>query len=587
MKFFNNISLFKKVIAIFILFIFTPIIISSIWFTIGIRYYVKDKIDSQIINSAQNAISNFKKNIDFAINFSYTIYSDKRVFEAINTRYETIEDFYDSYENNIKPILTNSRLLYPQIENLTILCNNPTVLNSDGFIKLDDETQKIIEGNNIKNKNLYVISGIQNEKAFVSLVMNLNFYEQYVQKYGKSNIKKFLKVDLNRVYLNNILSGLKNTHIYIIDNNGIVFFGDTLFYDRIKKFNEISKEINNKMIKVVIDSDLGKDIPYFSGWRLLITANYNEINKELLKQQVYYIIVGIISFVLAFFALLILSNSIVSRLALLVKHIKKAKNQNFEVISIDSGKDEIGETINEFNNMALQIKDLLEREIKYKLKEKELIIEKKQAEINALQNQINPHFLFNTLETIRMRSILKKEIETANAIKLLAKILKRVIRWERDLIQISEEIAAVKDYLEIQKYRFGDKLEFNIFVEEKAMKAKIPKMTLQPLVENSCVHGLENSKDKGIVTIDIYENGNNIYIISKDNGIGIEEQYLYKLIDDIKNNNNNGQNIGLKNIYKRLNLFFDDKFEFDIKNNELGGVNVIIKIPFIWENDNV
>lgn len=580
MRFVNDIPLFKKIFAIFVMFIFIPLIILSIQFMTKMDFYIKDKIQSQLINSTETTISSFKKAIDLTINLAYTIYSDSRVIEAINHYYSDIEEFNDSYEKNIKPILQNARILYPQISRITIYCDNPTILNSDGLAILTDEYKKMFEPISKEGKTLFVLSGLENEKPFVSIVLNLNFYEQYVPKYQYEGIKKYLRIDLNRVYFNNLFNLFGDGHVYVMDKNGKVFFGDTLFYDEIANFNDILKE--NTTQKVVVDKQLSTEVPYFEGWRLVVTANYNELNRQLFKHQLYYISMVILCFVLTFFALFIITNSVVSRLYLLNKYLKKAKNQNFEIIDIAGGKDEIGQVIDQFNNMARRIKELIEKEVKYELRQKELAIQKKQAEINALQSQINPHFLFNTLETIRMRSILKKELETANAIKLLAKLLKRSIKWNKDLITIEEELSAVKDYLEIQRYRFGEKLSYHIEAEEDILNAKIPKMTIQPIVENACVHGIENSKENGLVIVRITKEDGYIIIEGMDNGVGVEDSKLSQILNSIKHGDDVASgNVGLKNVYKRLELFFEDNFWFEIYNNQTGGLTVKIKIPLM------
>lgn len=103
----------------------------------------------------------------------------------------SVEEFYDAYEKNIKPILQNARILYPQISQITIYCDNPTILNADGLAFLTDEYKKFLQKGEKEGKNLYVLSGLENEKPYVSIVLNLNFYEQYVPKYQQSTIKSF------------------------------------------------------------------------------------------------------------------------------------------------------------------------------------------------------------------------------------------------------------------------------------------------------------------------------------------------------------------------------------------------------------
>jgi len=577
-KIINDIPLFKKIFSIFFIFVFIPLLILSSQFISQIDFYINHKLHSQIENASNMTISNFKKAIELAINLAYTIYSDPRVIETINTRYLSIEEFYDAYEKNIKPILQNARILYPQILQITIYCDNPTILNSDGLAFLTEEYKKFFQKGEKEGKDLYLLSGLENEKPYVSIMLNLNFYEQYVPKYQHSTIKKFLRIDLNRVYLNSILSTFKDGHIFIADEEDTVYFSDLLYYNQVERLSNLLKEEKNQT--VVFDKLLSTELPYFENWRFIVTTNNSGISKRLFEHQRNYIAIVVLCFMLAFFALFLIVNSVVSRLSVLARHIKKARKQQFESISIEAGKDEIGQVMEEFNIMAQKIKQLLEKEIKYELKQKELALEKKQAEINALQSQINPHFLFNTLETIRMRSMLKREFETANAIKLLAKLLKRSIRWEYDLITIEEEISAIYDYLEIQKYRFGEKLKFEIEVEEDVKSTKIPKMTIQPLVENACVHGIENSKGEGRIVVKVFKEGDMISIHVEDNGKGMEDEKLAELLRSIKGlSSDKASSVGLKNVFRRLELFYDKDFSFEILRGELGGLKVVIKIP--------
>lgn len=577
-KIINDIPLFKKIFSIFFIFVFIPLLILSSQFISQIDFYINDKLHSQLENASNMTISNFKKAIELAINLAYTIYSDPRVIETVNTRYLSVEEFYDAYEKNIKPILQNARILYPQISQITIYCDNPTILNADGLAFLTEEYKKFFQKGGKEGKNLYVLSGLENEKPYVSIVLNLNFYEQYVPKYQQSTIKKFLRIDLNRVYLNSILSTFKDGHIFIADEEDTVYFSDLLYYNQVGRLTDLLKEEKNQTI--VFEKLLSTEIPYFENWRYIVTTNNSGISKRLFEHQRNYLAIVVLCFVLAFFALFLIVNSVVSRLSVLARHIKKARKQQFESINIEAGKDEIGQVIEEFNIMAQKIKELLEKEIKYELRQKELALEKKQAEINALQSQINPHFLFNTLETIRMRSMLKKKFETANAIKLLAKLLKRSIRWENDLITIEEEILAIYDYLEIQKYRFGEKLKFEVEVEEDVKSTKIPKMTIQPLVENACVHGIENSKGEGRIVVKVFKEGDMIVIRVEDNGKGMEDEKLAELLRSIKAlSSDKTSSVGLKNVFRRLELFYDKDFSFDIFRGELGGLKVVIKIP--------
>lgn len=209
---------------------------------------------------------------------------------------------------------------------------------------------------------------------------------------------------------------------------------------------------------------------------------------------------------------------------------------------------------------------------------------KKQAEINALQSQMNPHFLFNTLESIRMKSLEKGEKETADVIKYLARSFRRMISFQQEWINVSEEVAYIKEFLKIQKYRFGSEFQYTLDVSPETLNIKIPKLIIQPFVENACIHGIEGIEDIGKVYIKLYTRNSKLHCIIKDNGIGIEEEKLKYIMEQIKNRDIHSQNIGMENIYRRLELYYGREFNISIESEEGKGTTIILMIPLEVKN---
>ena len=158
----------------------------------------------------------------------------------------------------------------------------------------------------------------------------------------------------------------------------------------------------------------------------------------------------------------------------------------------EDGKDEISSMIRNYNRMVERTNGLIETVYKNKIREQEILVGRKNAELLALHSQINPHFLFNVLESIRMHSILKKENETADMVSKLAVMQRQYVEWGNDSVSIFQEIEFVKAYLALQKYRFGERLNYDIEVDRECENFKIPKITIVTFVENACVHGIES-----------------------------------------------------------------------------------------------
>ena len=208
---------------------------------------------------------------------------------------------------------------------------------------------------------------------------------------------------------------------------------------------------------------------------------------------------------------------------------------------------------------------------------------RKNAEVLALQSQINPHFLFNVLESIRMHSMLKGEAETARMIESLAILERQNVDWSKDQVLISEEMKLIEAYLQIQKYRFGERLRYTLDVSDGCADYRIPKMTLVTFVENACVHGMEGKAVGGHIYVRIYKNEDKLFLEIEDTGRGMTEEmtanWLRKIrqytIDDLRTE----EHVGIINACLRLKMFTDDHTEFEI-DSELGvGTFILIKVP--------
>ena len=201
----------------------------------------------------------------------------------------------------------------------------------------------------------------------------------------------------------------------------------------------------------------------------------------------------------------------------------------------------------------------------------------------ALQSQINPHFLFNALESIRMRSLLKEENETADMVEKLAIMQRQYVDWGNDSVEIEQELEFVKAYLSLQKYRFGDRLNYNLEIDPECAQIRIPKLTIVTFVENACVHGIESKASPGWIFVRAYKREEQLYIEIEDTGSGIEEQKLYQMQHDMQNADiemlKNKKSVGMLNACLRLKMYTEDHVCFEIEGEEGVGTWITICIP--------
>ncbi|MGD1822009.1 MAG: sensor histidine kinase [Pleomorphochaeta sp.] len=253
---------------------------------------------------------------------------------------------------------------------------------------------------------------------------------------------------------------------------------------------------------------------------------------------------------------------------------------------VTEGPQELVFLADSINNMKISLQDrmklieensLLEKEI-HKKEIEQLNIQKEleKAKFNSLQSQINPHFLFNTLNIIQLTALFENASKTGKLIENLSCIFRYSLEHQEE-ITIKEELDFTEQYLKIQQARFKERLQYSISCGELCKNILIPPLIIQPLVENSIIHGIEPKEKGGRVDIEAFKNKNEIVINISDTGIGIEKNKTF--------NNFKGHNIGINNIKKRLIIYFENKASINFsKLNENGGCKVEIKLPFEVKN---
>ncbi len=318
---------------------------------------------------------------------------------------------------------------------------------------------------------------------------------------------------------------------------------------------------------------------FIRDWRIAMVLPPDAFYVILHEARWFVVYLTLANLLFCTFVIFALSKSLTNRLVDLTNHIQSLKDDNLNELSCNEGKDEIGKLLVTFNAMIRKMQMLIYDVYQSNIQKKNLQIERKQAQVNALQSQINPRFLFNSLETIRMRSVLKNETETADIIKSLSKTFRQLLHWSSDLVSIEEEIGFIEDFLKIQKYRFGDRFHYAIKLDDSARLLSIPKMTIQPFIENACVHGIEKSKNHGVLEIEIESKDSFVQIQVSDNGKGMDKNTLDTLMENLKNEGYEGKSIGIKNVYARLKLFYKDEFSFKIESGINEGTRVLLNIP--------
>jgi two-component system sensor histidine kinase YesM len=392
-----------------------------------------------------------------------------------------------------------------------------------------------------------------------------------------------VKIDLNIKYVNQIfdLSGFEGD-IYILNPSNQALFGrlssgmpsGLISEDRTLSFEEIPKPDKT----IVIAKPYQKN-RYLGVWTVYGVLDEEKILYDVRQSGQFVLWFAGINFLVPTIVIMIISRSIHLRIQDILKHMKSIKGKNFERIPYHRERDEVGELAVEFNRMSERIENLINDVYVVEIQKKELELRQRQAQLHALHSQINPHFLFNALETIRMRSLMKGEAQTAKTIQNMAKIFRKSILWKRSFVTIREELDLIECFLEIQKYRFDSKLEYHIEVDQAVMDIEIPKMAFLPFVENASIHGIENIPGIGYITIQIAQELGQIIFLISDNGVGMDQAKMDELHRYFGEDTAMGDSIGIKNVLTRLKIYYGESFSFDIASEQGKGSRITLRLP--------
>lgn len=309
----------------------------------------------------------------------------------------------------------------------------------------------------------------------------------------------------------------------------------------------------------------------------------DEILREAYAQQRKSIWLFLGSVVLAGTLIFAFSWSFARRVGRFREQMQKASEGNFELEEKLGGNDEISQLYDYLSVMIWRIQRLLAQVYQEKIHAERLKSSQKDAEFKMLTSQINPHFLYNTLETIRMKARINKQYEIEELVKMLGKILRSSIQAGSKDMTIREEVELAEYYLKIQQYRFGERIQYQIYVEEGTERQKILPLLIQPLVENCIIHGLEGSEDVGHIDICVKRSGQNVVITVTDDGAGICGEKIAEIRRELAGNRTKGEHIGICNVNQRVRLRYGEEYGVTVESICGEYTRVEITLPGDWE----
>lgn len=421
--------------------------------------------------------------------------------------------------------------------------------------------------------------------ASQQIITNLNNYLVSPTDQHKQQIKKSIdviqEVQQDVAELRNAENTFSVTnYIHLIDsliettNRFIVFSEEQEMEGSTKEFNEanrISMYIS-EMTLTILDRELKSSNRFY--------RDIIEQSEELEKLGIWLLLLMTVVLLLATYWF---SLSITRPVHQLTKAANELSQGRFNQLIEVKSNDEIAFLAKTFDKMRININDLIveiqqKAQLEHELQQSKLLL--KESQFKSLQSQINPHFLFNTLNTLSKKAYLDGAEETSDLIVSVAGLLRYNLKRIDRSVTLFEEVVVLKQYMDIQKARFRDRLQFKLDIDESCLQVKIPGLTLQPIIENAVIHAIEPEENGGIIWFRIKRDDSSVIIEIEDSGKGMTLEKVEQLLKgNVVPTEGHSTGIGFQNVVKRLHLFYGAENLVTIDSREGRGTRVVIQIP--------
>lgn len=562
-------------------------------FSVSVSSFIYEKIYDDITSKKVSELSvqtlyTIKSNINSMIQ---NISNNSRIIISNKYIQSILKDSNDG--NGINAYIDMNSYLSSIIDSMSNVASIYIYDNFGNKYYIDKQSRKSFKSDRIEDANWY--KTIIDKKGYYILRLNAgekadsNINENYVSFIRVINDMESQKaigtliINIDESYFVNCYKDIvsKNgTNILLMDKNN----ESIVNLKEVSDFNQISELVIKKLVKSSDQKEYNSIIEKVKGqnyifsllkiedynWTIVSKIPFKELSKESNTFYFMTFIVTIMNGILMFIGAISISRLITNPIKKLLRSMKGIENGEFNKVNIEVGNDEIGKLRDGYNIMVLEIEKLINRII-----DEEKV--KRKAELSVLQAQVKPHFLYNTLDAMGYLALSGKCDEVYEALEALGGYYRTSLSKGREIITLGEEIDIVKNYFLLQRLRYGDIFTDTYEVDENLLHLKILKLVLQPIAENALYHGIKPKGEKGNIKLTVVLIDNLMKISIEDDGVGMTEEELDRVVSDKIENNN--LSFGLRGTIERLRIFYGISQVYEIESRKRYGTKVTIKIP--------
>lgn len=592
LKHYNSWKLGHKLLCAFALVSIIPLLLMQVYVFQVNRKQMTEKIDELMVSNLTQIAERVNLNMEVYTNLLYQIYKDDQVTECVSELNDMQESHKAVAYNQIVKRLKQYRNSDAGIRCLSIVCPDGTA------VIYDFETDSSLNTIWHNYSDMRQIPPYRESLDAPGMVLTdtMNFQ-------GGENDGHFFHISKRMFDFNDLEKGSIATVIMSVDQkilssicgNGtkedpsinfilnkeqrVVSYPDEDFTGNainpqlnIKEFVNVSGYLRNKNVALNQYEDAD------TGWIFYNAYDRDYMLKDLTKTQGTQLGITVLLLIFALALIFYTVRNMDASVKSVVSGMQEVKNGNLDVVVPVQSFDEIGTIADNFNEMTVKVRELI-REVT------EAEENRKNAEIRALEAQINPHFLYNTLDSINWMAIEKEEYEISKMIRNLGVILRYSVNKSNQIVTIRELADWLEKYISLQQMRFNDAFSYRLNIEEETYTEKVYKLLLQPFVENAIIHGFKEMESGGLLQIDIMaaEHGQGIIIIIEDNGAGMPQEMLKCFNNKEEAIKDEGKSIGLHNAFSRMNMYYGEKASWNVSSIEGMGTVITLRLPSLQD----
>ncbi len=591
-RIFKDTSFFQRMILIYVIGGIIPLLGASIYMNSQTRQMMIDVYKETQTEELSLVAASIRESMSVMEDVSRLLSENKQILELATGEYSNKMDFLKKY-SEIKAITEYLNYYQQDISYINIYLSNETV---DPQTMLETKYISYL-GDIVKNKNWYKKTILSGKNGYWYYGTSPKSREKLIQITRRvlddeGNVVAVIAVLMQNRRTETAIDKRTNDTMLMYNNNNIVSSN----YDAENKYPFLRDRLSSteqqafseKMVYGIeeyqVTYEKVRTTNIYNHYSLVSVQNYQEIMSNVNRISFQAFLPEIVGIVISMILITAFSVSYGRRIDHIGQQMHYVAQGEYDKVVPVEGHDEIGQLYQDLEQMIKDIQKLTNEVVTEQVQKEKLHTRQKEVEFKMLASQINPHFLYNTLETIRMKAMVNKQPEIAELVMMLAKTMRYNIQVTDRLVTLKAELQMVEYYLKIQNYRFGDRITSEIEIApDMDMKALIMPLTIQPFVENAFIHGLEEMDRNGRLQISVRMVEEDVQIQIKDNGVGMDYYELGQLRKSLHEENSDKTHIGVHNVNQRIKILYGDNYGVTIESKKSFGTTVVIKVPYRLE----